>query len=375
MSSFTDPSKVNVDGAAEIRVPRETVNDDLVTIQRWFFAQGQPVRAREIVAVIETSKAAIDVESPRDGYIQILKPQGAQVPVGELIGHVTSASNASPPATAIPPPATTARPAAIGAAAASGTGVTISKKAQALLARHGIDPAVFAGRGMVRESDVLAHLKERQDTASNDSPPTPPPGPAASSAGDPPASTAAPPVSVQPWKSRGLFGDAKTAAGERGRSTWWLAWNYFWRNWLLGNLVRIAPRGVINVLHRMRGVKMGRDCFIDPTAVLETAYPENITIGDDVRITVRCVIMTHIKAPIRLRESGLMPAVLKPVRLESHSFIGVNSVIMPGVTVGEGAVVASGSVVVADVPAYTMVAGNPAKVIRRFAVQREGDSA
>jgi chloramphenicol O-acetyltransferase type B len=52
------------------------------------------------------------------------------------------------------------------------------------------------------------------------------------------------------------------------------------------------------------------------------------------------------------------------ITLESHSFVGVNACIMPGVTVGEGAVVASGAVVLKDVPPYTMVAGNPAQVVK-----------
>lgn len=57
---------------------------------------------------------------------------------------------------------------------------------------------------------------------------------------------------------------------------------------------------------------------------------------------------------------------LQPVVIEDHCFIGVNSVIMPGVTVGKAAVVASGAVVVTSVPPYTMVAGNPAKVVKTF---------
>jgi len=61
-----------------------------------------------------------------------------------------------------------------------------------------------------------------------------------------------------------------------------------------------------------------------------------------------------------------MPAVVKPVVLEDHCFIGVNAVVMPGVTVGKASVVASGSVVVSNVPPFTMVSGNPAKVIKRF---------
>ena len=113
-------------------------------------------------------------------------------------------------------------------------------------------------------------------------------------------------------------------------------------------------------------MKIGKDCYIDPNAIIETAYPENITIGNDVRVTARAIIMTHIKAPHYLRESGIMPVVLKPVVLEDHSFIGVNSVIMPGVRVGKASVVASGAVVLTNVPPYTMVAGNPAKVVKTF---------
>jgi tetrahydrodipicolinate N-acetyltransferase len=76
--------------------------------------------------------------------------------------------------------------------------------------------------------------------------------------------------------------------------------------------------------------------------------------------------MTHIKAPHYLRDTGIMPPVLKPVVLEDYCFIGVNSVVMPGVTVGRAAVVASGAVVMNNVPPYTMVSGNPAKVIKKF---------
>ncbi|MBY0263610.1 MAG: hypothetical protein K2Q20_14790, partial [Phycisphaerales bacterium] len=168
-------------------------------------------------------------------------------------------------------------------------------------------------------------------------------------------------------KGKGLLGDAAASAKDRGnRSVLWLAFNYLFRNYLLGNLVRVAPRGVILTLHKWRGVKMGQDVFIDPTAIVETAFPENITIGNDVRITAGCVIMSHIKAPHYLRETGLVPVVLKPVVLEDHCFIGVNSVIMPGVTVGKASVVTSGSVVVNNVPPYCMVQGNPAKVIKQF---------
>ena len=51
--------------------------------------------------------------------------------------------------------------------------------------------------------------------------------------------------------------------------------------------------------------------------------------------------------------------------IESDAWIGMNAMIMPGVTIGEGAIVAAGSVVAKDVAPYTIVGGNPAKVIKK----------
>ena len=54
----------------------------------------------------------------------------------------------------------------------------------------------------------------------------------------------------------------------------------------------------------------------------------------------------------------------KPVRIEDHVWIGFNCSILKGVTIGEGAIVGAGSVVTKDVPPFTIVAGNPARIIR-----------
>jgi acetyltransferase-like isoleucine patch superfamily enzyme len=334
----------STDGRGEIRIPRETVNDDFVIVQQWLARPAQKVGARDVVVLLETSKAVIEVEAGLDGYVEILHPAGSEVPVGETIGRIVA-----DPAGLSPAPAAAASGVASSRAEAiAPAGLSLSMPAQRLIEEHGLDPSVFAARGlkMVRQSDVIRYLEERRAAAGA--------APTAAAAG----------AGAQGAGRRGLLGDARASAGDRGHGVVWLAWNYFWRNWLLGNLVPLAPRGVINVLHRWRGVKMGRDCFIDPTAILETAYPENITLGNDVRITVRCVIMTHIKSPHGLR--GIMPVVIKPVKIGDSAFVGVNSVIMPGVTIGQSAVVASGAVVLGDVPPFTLVAGNPARVVKRF---------
>ena len=73
-------------------VPRETVNDDTVTIQSWHAAHGAPVKARQHVVSIETSKAVLEVEADAEGFLDIIHAAGAEVPIGELIGRVLASA-------------------------------------------------------------------------------------------------------------------------------------------------------------------------------------------------------------------------------------------------------------------------------------------
>lgn len=319
----------------DVLVPRETVNDDIVTLVRWHAATGEHVRAGATLFEIETSKTVYTITAEHAGYLEILCPAGEEIAVGERAGRLHPAPTQAPVAAA-----------AMTSAATPAGAQVISRKARQLIEARGLDPARFAHLTIVREADVLQVLEA---------------GPTATAVPSTEPSTAG----ANPAK--GLFHDMTVASGERGKNIVWLAANYLFRNYLLGLLVRIAPRGVILPLHRLRGVKMGKGCYIDPTAIVETAYPENITLGDDVRITAGAILMTHIKAPHYLRESGLVPSVLKEIVIEDHCFIGVNSVIMPGVRIGKASVVVSGAVVLGDVPPYCMVAGNPAQIIKRFA--------
>ena len=56
----------------------------------------------------------------------------------------------------------------------------------------------------------------------------------------------------------------------------------------------------------------------------------------------------------------------KPIIIHDHTWIGIESIILKGVTIGEGAIVGARSVVTKDVPPYTIVAGNPAKVVKQI---------
>ncbi|HMN41700.1 MAG TPA: lipoyl domain-containing protein, partial [Phycisphaerales bacterium] len=90
MSSSTDANSI----LAEIRIPRETVNDDVVTVQDWHAQHGESVKAKQHIVSIETSKAVLEVESDAEGFLEILHPKGAEVPIGELIGRVLTSAPA-----------------------------------------------------------------------------------------------------------------------------------------------------------------------------------------------------------------------------------------------------------------------------------------
>jgi len=123
------------------------------------------------------------------------------------------------------------------------------------------------------------------------------------------------------------------------------------------------------MLHRRRGVKIGRRTWVGFDTLIEPSYPKRVEIGDRVAIGIRVLILAHFAHLGRNRESasGELDDRVS-VRIEDDVFIGPGAIIMPNVTIGHGAVVASGSVVTRSVAPLTMVQGNPAQPIARCGV-------
>lgn len=111
-----------------------------------------------------------------------------------------------------------------------------------------------------------------------------------------------------------------------------------------------------------RNIHLGRRLFINSGCRFQDQG--GITIGDDCLIGHNAVIATlqHDVAPDR--RGDLLPA---PVVLGRNVWLGANVTVLPGVTIGDDAVVGAGSVVTRDVPARTIVVGSPARVVRTLA--------
>ena len=336
----------------DIKIPKETVNDDVVTITSWLVSHGDQISKGDLLVEVETSKVAIEIEAEEDGIIEIIYPDESSINIGVVIGRILDINTMI--TSILEVVNSSDKNEKNENSIELNEEIVISNKAKLLIDKYSIDKSVFLSLNFVKESDVLNYIENQQAVEK-------PIKKIIDKEVDKEVSN-----KVSEKNKHSIWSDAKKSSKDRGKNIVWLVLNYIFRNWLLNGLVRWAPYGIIIWVHRFRGVKIGKNCFIDPSAIIETAHPGNIVIGNDVRIAAQAVVMTHIKAPNHLRESGLMPFVLKPVVLEDYCFIGVNAIIMPGVTVGKGAVVASGAVITSNVPSYSMVSGNPAKVIKKF---------
>lgn len=111
------------------------------------------------------------------------------------------------------------------------------------------------------------------------------------------------------------------------------------------------------------GLKVGTNSSIGPYAYIGcSGY---IEIGDNVMMSPRVSIYSEnhnfSETEIPMIEQGVTRSFVK---IEDDCWLAANSVILAGVTVGKGSVVAAGSIVTKDVPPYSIVAGNPAKIIK-----------
>jgi maltose O-acetyltransferase len=111
-------------------------------------------------------------------------------------------------------------------------------------------------------------------------------------------------------------------------------------------------------------VHIGSNVYIGYDAIIETSYPWLVSIGNDSGIGIRTTIIGHF--------AGMETASLKrgnySVIIGNKAWIGPGVVILPNVTIGDGAVVAAGSTVTTSIPAGTFAQGNPAKAIAKCGI-------
>ena len=132
----------------------------------------------------------------------------------------------------------------------------------------------------------------------------------------------------------------------------------------IGSVHILAPV-IIAPIGAAKRISIGDGTFINTEVRFSCMFPAIITIGKNVLVAPRVCFVTLNHGTVFVPGKGRDPTISSIV-VDDEVWIGAGAIILPGVTIGRGAVVAAGAVVADDVQEYTLVGGVPAQMIKRI---------
>lgn len=137
-------------------------------------------------------------------------------------------------------------------------------------------------------------------------------------------------------------------------------------SWLLSPL---EPRKLRPWVLKKLGCHVGKDVFVGDHVRIDGGHAHLIYIDDHAHIAGGTRLLCHQRDLSNYcvgDDYAKLGYKKKPIHLCKGSLVGMESFIMPGVTIGEGAIVGAGSLVTKDIPAWTIATGRPAKVVKKI---------
>jgi acetyltransferase-like isoleucine patch superfamily enzyme len=367
--------------AIEIIIPQMGVNMTEAVLSKWLKQEGDPVKKGEPLLVIETDKAAFEIEAEGGGILRKkLKKDGETIPVLEVIGYIAD----------------------------PGEGLTFEQKSHVADKQEEKVKATPAARRLAKENSIELSLVSGT-------------GPKGEITGEDVKSYIA--IAAFEWKgkmNRAFVEELKNEADKFrilpsdkkielykkngaviGRGVNIGSGTYIIAEYLeignntqigdncviecnkiklgsmdkIGSLASIRCRELIvgDLLYAVDDIlvgaggewepnaklKIGNACFLGKGVVLNPCEP--IILEDEVCLSPWAKIFTHSHWQSVLDGYN---ADFAPVKVKRGSWLGPNSFVMPGVTIGQGATVTGNSFVALDVPAFTLVGGVPAVIIK-----------
>ena len=151
--------------------------------------------------------------------------------------------------------------------------------------------------------------------------------------------------------------------------------NFVMNSWLLSPFL---PRRIRPWVLKKIGCHLGNDIFVGDNVRIDAGHSNLIYIGDHAHITGGCRLLCHQRDLRTYRkgdDAAKLPYKLGEIHIGKGVMIGMESLIMPGVTIGDGAIVGAFSLVTKDVPAWTIATGRPAKVVKQIPEKERTNNA
>ena len=144
---------------------------------------------------------------------------------------------------------------------------------------------------------------------------------------------------------------------------------FLMESWLLSPLL---PRRIRPWIVKKIGANVGKNVFIGSKVWVDSGHADMLILEDHVHIAGESTLLCHqrnLKNYCVGDDYAKLGYRVEKIHLKKGCLIGQRTMIMPGVTVGEGAIVGAYSLVTKDIPAWTIATGRPAKVVKTIPVR------
>lgn len=173
---------------------------------------------------------------------------------------------------------------------------------------------------------------------------------------------------------------------EYGDVSFWRVIKQFFRNIHLKHLEKMldrfylepfAPRKLRPILIRKMGCHVGKNTFFGDYVRMDTSYADMIYIGDYTHITSGCRLLCHQRDLTGYcvgDNAASLGYKTGEIHIGKGVMVGMETIIMPGVTIGDGAIIGAGSIVTRNIPAWTIATGRPARVVKQIPERKIGEN-
>lgn len=172
---------------------------------------------------------------------------------------------------------------------------------------------------------------------------------------------------------------------EYGDVSLWRVIKQFFKNIRLKSLEKMLdwailepfePRKLRPILIRKMGCHVGKNTFFGDYVRMDTSYADMIYIGDYTHVTSGCRLLCHQRDLTGYcvgDNAANLGYKTGEIHIGKGVMVGMETIIMPGVTIGDGAIIGAGSIVTRDIPAWTIATGRPARVVKQIPERKIGE--